>query len=154
PAAPSSQAPLDPSACAAATLPDKTLGSAPSIGFLCSQTDLWGITRKLDSWVLGHGEGPALALWTHLGRFDLAAVAVVRERCCPGAAPFTAAVPKGVCESLGDSIHAVAAAPSPDHLDKYAEDVSCYVGHGIRYPAEWWDRLPPKTARGYFEQFL
>jgi hypothetical protein len=39
-------------------------------------------------------------------------------------------------------------------LDRYDEDVECYVHHGVRYPAEWWDRLKPKEARGYFEQFL
>jgi hypothetical protein len=153
-AAPSADALLDPSACAAATLPEKTLGDAPSVPFLCTQTDLWGITRKIDGYVLGHGEGLALVLWAHLGRFDLAAVAVLRQRCCPGAAPFTAAVPKGVCETLGDSIHAAASEPTAANLDRYAADIECYVSHGVRYPAEWWDRLTSKEARGYFEQFL
>lgn len=146
--------PLDVNACARATLPDLTLGASPEIGFLCAETDLWGMTRRLDLLVLKHGQGEGKNLWLHLGRFDLAAVAMLRERCCPGAAPYTAAVPKGICETLGDSIHAAAADPSAPHLDRYAEDVECYVGHGVRYPAEWWDRLKSKDARGYFEQFV
>jgi hypothetical protein len=153
-AAPLPVAPLDANACAKATLPDGTLGSSPEIGFLCVEKDLWGMTRKLDLQVLKHGQGQGQTLWLHLGRFDLAAVATLRQRCCPGAAPFSAAVPKGVCETLGESIQAAASDPAPAHLDRYAEDVECYVARGVRYPAEWWDRLKAKDARGYFEEFL
>jgi hypothetical protein len=141
-------------ACAKAILAEGTLGSTPQVGFLCTEKDLWGMTRRVDLQVLKEGRDPGQALWMHLGRFDLAAVATLRERCCPGAAPFTAAVPKGICETLGESIHAVTTDPSSAHLDRYAEDVECYVAHGVRYPAEWWDRLKAKDARGYFEQFV
>lgn len=147
-------APLDVNACAAATLPQKTLGDAPSIGFLCTGTDVWGLTRKVDQQVLKHGSGDGLSLWAHLGRFDLAAVALLRERCCPGAAPFTAATPKGMCETLGASTTALASAPSAENADHYAADVECYVSKGIRYPAEWWDRITAKDARGYFDQYV
>jgi serine/threonine-protein kinase len=152
--APATNTPLDANACAKATLPEGTLGSAPEIGFLCTEKDLWGMTRKVGLEVLKEGRGEGQTLWVHLGRYDLAAVATLRERCCPGAVPFTAATPKGICETLAESIHAVASDPAPVRLDRYAEDVECYVHHGVRYPAEWWDRLKPKEARGYFEQFL
>jgi hypothetical protein len=151
---PDPSAPLDANACAAATLPENTLGVSPDVGSLCTATDLWGMTRKVDQEVLKHGEGDALVLWAHLGRFDLAAVALLRERCCPGAPPFTAATPKGMCETLTSSIKALASDPSASNVDRYAADVECYVSHGIRYPAEWWDRITAKDARGYFEKFV
>ena len=146
--------PGDVSACAAATLPESTAGPSPDLGFLCTETDLWGITRKVNQQVLHHGTGSALVLWAHLGRFDLAAVALVRRRCCPDGPAFTAATPKGLCDTLTSSIEALASDPAASSVDRYAADVDCLVSHGVRYPAEWWDRLTAKEARSYFEQFV
>ncbi|HVW27323.1 MAG TPA: hypothetical protein VHC69_18290 [Polyangiaceae bacterium] len=144
----------DASACAVAILPEGTLGESPDVGFLCTNTDLWGMTRRVNQQVLRHGTGAGLVSWAHLGRFDLAAVALVRRRCCAGAPAFTAATPKGLCESLTSSIDAVAGETSAPNIDHYAADVDCLVSHAVRYPAEWWDRLSAKQARGYFEQFI
>jgi hypothetical protein len=59
-----------------------------------------------------------------------------------------------MCETLTSSIKALASDPSASNVDRYAADVECYVSHGIRYPAEWWDRITAKDARGYFEKFV
>lgn len=150
----SAAAPGDVNGCAIATLPEGTVGDAPEIGFLCTGTDLWGLTRKVNQQVLHHGAPPGMIRWAHLGRFDLAAVALLRRRCCPGANAVTAATPKGLCESLSSSIEAVAGDASGANVDRYAADVDCIVSHGIRYPSEWWDRVGAKDARGQFEQFL
>jgi serine/threonine-protein kinase len=147
-------APADVNACATATLPEGTVGDAPDIGFLCTDTDLWGLTRKVNQQVLHHGAGPGLVGWAHLGRFDLAAVALLRRRCCPDANAVTAATPKGLCESLTSSIEALSTDASRPNVDRYAADVDCIVSHGIRYPSEWWDRVGAKDARGHFEQFV
>ncbi len=147
-------APLDANACVASALPEKTLGDAFDVRYLCNGSELWGLTRKVDQQVLRHGQGAGLSLWVHLGRFDLAAVALLRERCCPGAAPLTAATPKGVCETLTDSTRALASDPTGANAERYAADVECYVSHGVRYPAEWWDRLTAKEARGYFDELV
>jgi serine/threonine-protein kinase len=152
--APSAAAPSDVNACAKATLPEGTAGDSPDVGGLCTDTDLWGLTRKVNQQVLHHGTGPGLVLWAHLGRFDLAAVGLLRRRCCPNANAVTAATPKGLCESLTSSIEAVSSDPSTPNVDRYAADVDCVVSHGVRYPSEWWDRLTAKEARGYFEQFV
>ncbi len=146
--------PLDVNLCARAALPPGTLGASTDLGFLCSQTELWAMTRKLDLEIIKRGKGPGVVLWAHLGRFDLAAVAILRERCCPGAAPLTAATPKGLCESLTASIREASHDPSAPRVDQYAADVECLVSHGVRYPAEWWDRITEKDARSYFAEYL
>jgi serine/threonine-protein kinase len=147
-------APGDVNACATATLPEGTVGDSPEIGFLCTDTDLWGLTRKVNQQVLHHGVAPGLVRWAHLGRFDLAAVALLRRRCCPQANAFTAATPKGLCESLASSVEAVSGDTSRANVDRYAADVDCIVSHGIRYPSEWWDRVSAKDARGHFDLFV
>ncbi len=157
-AAPSASAPAaapgDVNACAIGTLPEGTIGDAPELGFLCTDIDLWGLTRKVNQQVLHHGVAPGLVRWAHLGRFDLAAVALLRRRCCPDANALTAATPKGLCESLGSSIEALSGDASAANVDRYAADVDCIVSHGIRYPSEWWDRVSAKDARGHFDLFV
>jgi hypothetical protein len=93
-------------------------------------------------------------LWAHLGRYDLAAIAVLLTRCCPADTVFTAANPRGVCESLPGSVQDVSRDQSAQNIDHYAESVDCFISRGVRYPAEWWDRVGPKDARGYFEEYL
>ena len=44
--------------------------------------------------------------------------------------------------------------PSTESVDRYAADVDCYVKRVGHYPAEWWDRIPAKDARGYFDEFV
>ncbi len=125
-----------------------------NLGFLCKETDLWGSTRRMDLEVGKHAEGEGLVTWAHLGRFDLAATAILRERCCPDAPDFTAATPKGVCETLSPSLHELARHPSAETTDAYAASVDCLLGRKVRYPAEWWDRVGAKASRTYFDTFL
>ena len=95
-----------------------------------------------------------MVLWAHLGRYDLAAIAVLVTRCCPAETVFTAANPRGVCESLPSSVEDVARDQSAEKIDRYSASVDCFISRGVRYPAEWWDRVGPKDARGYFEEYL
>ena len=104
--------------------------------------------------VAKHGQGIGFSTWIHLARFDLAATAVLRDRCCPTAQEFTAATPPGVCEALPVSIHELAKEPTPAHADAYKASIDCLISRRIRYPAEWWDRVGPRESRTYFDAFL
>src|SRR5262249_17273179 len=83
PAVPASPPALsaDPAAvttCVSRVLPEGTLrlGKDVNVGYLCTQSDLWGIGRKFNMALAQHGQGPGMVLWAHLGRFDLAAIAL------------------------------------------------------------------------------
>ena len=151
-----SNPPADVTSCARSLLPPGTLGSGADVdlGYLCKEGELWGMTRKLDLTVAKHGEAPGMVLWAHLGRYDLAAVAVLLTRCCPANTAFKAANPRGVCESLPSAVEEVSRNQSAENIDRYAESVDCFISRGVRYPEEWWDRVGPKDARGYFEEYL
>lgn len=153
---PVSAAPAAVTACARAVLPEGTLGTGADIdvGYLCKQGDLWGIARKLNLTIAKRGQGPGMVLWAHLGRYDLAAIAVLLTRCCPAETVFAAANPRGVCASLPSSVEDISLNQSAQNIDRYAESVDCFISRGVRYPAEWWDRVGPKDARGYFEEYL
>jgi hypothetical protein len=146
--------PRDVNACVAETLPDGTVGTSPVVDFLCSETEFWGTARRMNQYVSKKGSGPGMVGWAYLGRFDLAAVATLRHRCCPDAAPFKVATPKGPCSTLTDSTRAVGASPTATNIDAYAKDVGCIILRGIRYPNGWWDRVGPEDARGHFEKLL
>jgi hypothetical protein len=93
--------------------------------------------------------------WAHLARFDLAAISTLRTRCCPGAAPFAVATPKGLCDTLEGATAAVGKDPAgAAAVEAYAQGVDCLVSKGVRYPAEWWDRVAAKDARGHYEKFV
>jgi hypothetical protein len=104
--------------------------------------------------VTHHARGAGLIEWEELGRYDLAATAVLRNRCCPSAKPAEAATPKGVCESLQSAVGALGREPAPERVDEYARGVDCFMFHGVRYPTETWDRMGPTTARSSFDRFL
>jgi serine/threonine-protein kinase len=150
----SASPPTDASACLRATLAPGTLPATGDLGYVCTGGDMWGIARRFDLQIAKHGTGPGMVLWAHLGRYDLAAIAALWQRCCPGAPPFTAATPKGVCEALPGALARVGADPSTTNIDQYAAAVDCFISRGVRYPAEWWDRVGANDSRGYFEKYL
>jgi len=141
-------------ACVRGTLPEGMFGTDASFEFLCKGTDLWGATRKMNSRVGTGARGKGLITWASLGRYDLAAVAILRERCCPAAPPVAVATPNGICASLADDVRALAKAPRSEQTNRYAADIDCLLSRGFRYPADYWDRVGPKDARADFETFL
>jgi serine/threonine-protein kinase len=153
PPATMSKLPADPTACVRAVLPEGTFRDAPTFDFLCHGTDLWGATRKMNSRMGLYGHGTGLLTWAHLGRYDLAAVAALRDRCCPAAAPAKVAT-AGICESLTEDVRTLARDPSPSHVDRYGTDIDCLMRLQFRYPSEYWDRVTSRDARAAFERFL
>lgn len=144
----------DVNSCSKALLPPGTLGENPDLSYLCAGREMWGLTLRTNLEVARHGRGDGMVSWVHLGRFDLAAVTLIRSRCCPGAAPPRVATPKGMCETIAQSVQDVSKDPSPEHIDRYAADVDCIVHKGVAYPSEWWDRIRPVEARQYFDQLV
>lgn len=145
--------PTDFAGCVAGTTPEGAVGAGRDLGFLCTEKDFWATSRRFNLEVAKHGHGPGMVLWAHLGRFDLAAISYVWHRCCPAdATPFVVATPKGVCDTLSDAVHAVGKDPSPANIDAYASVVECLFTREVHHPTEWWDRVGPKDARGYFDQ--
>jgi serine/threonine protein kinase len=143
-----------PNDCVARTLTEGTFGKVPDVAFLCGETDLWKLARRLNMAVAQHGVGEGMVLWAHLGRFDLAATSLMRQRCCPNAAPLVVATPKGICETLTTSTIDVGRDPSKVDLDHYDTDIACLITHQVRYPSDWWDRVGPKDARAAFERLV
>src|SRR5213078_932760 len=130
------------------------LDAGRDVGFLCTEKDFWSSSLRFNLEIAKHGHGPGMVLWAHLGRFDLAAISYVWHRCCPSESkPFVVATPKGVCDALSDAVHTVGKDPSPTNTDAYSAAVECMFNRGVHHPAEWWDRVGPKDARGYFDQF-
>ncbi|MBM4362855.1 MAG: hypothetical protein FJ104_09265 [Deltaproteobacteria bacterium] len=65
------------------------------------------------------------------------------------------ATPQGLCEELPGSVTRVAAAPGDAAARAaYAEAVGCFVSRGVRYPAEWWDRVSSEVAERSFVELL
>ena len=142
-------------ACLLNTLPEGTLSSGAHVGFLCDQDEIWTVARRFNQEVARTGSGAGLVQWAHLARYDLAAISTLRTRCCPAAPPFSVATPKGLCDTLQAATADVGKDPSTAAaVDAYAQGVDCLVSKGVRYPAEWWDRVAAKDARGYFEKFV
>ena len=143
----------DPNACIQGLLPEGTFGRNPQLEFFCKQTDLWTISRQMYQEVAKRQQGSGMELWVYLARFEMPAVAMLRNACCGGAAPFTAIVPKTDCGPLTAMLTDLAAQPSAPVMDRYSEAVDCLAQRQVRHPG-WWKGVPAKDSRGRFEQFL
>lgn len=141
----------DVNACSRALLPAETLGPTPDLSYLCAEKEMWSVTLRTNLQIAKHGRGEGMVSWMHLGRFDVAAVAILRTRCCPGARPLRVATPKGMCETITASVLEVASSPTSASIDRYAADVDCIMHKGMNYPREWWDRVGLAESRGAFE---
>lgn len=145
---------VDVNACIRSTLPEGMFDERPQFGALCKDTELWSATRRLNGQVARFGRGEGLDTWARIGRYDLAAVAILRDRCCPTAAPFIVATPPKLCDSLDVTVHAIADDPSASSADAYSASVDCLFTHQVKYPDEFWNRVGPKDARAAFDRFL
>jgi hypothetical protein len=88
-----------------------------------------------------------------LGRFELGAIAIIRAACCPNAVALTAELPLRKCGSLVDALAALASNPSPEHVQRYDEIMTCVAEHQVRFP-EGWKRVAAKQSRQSFDGFL
>jgi hypothetical protein len=134
-------------------LPEGTFARNPQLEFFCEQTDLWTISRQMYREVAKRRQGAGMELWVYLARFEMPAVAMLRNACCAGAAPFTAIVPKTDCGPLTALLTELATQPSAPLMDRYSEAVDCLAQRQVRHPG-WWKGVPAKDSRGRFEQFL
>ena len=142
-----------PTACVESFLPDGAFGEGADLGFICEEQELWVINRHLHDRIALRGSGKGAELWVRLGRFELAAVSIVRAVCCPGAAVFTAVLPTARCGSLAAVLDAVSQSPTAENVDRYAETIDCLIERKVRVPDPW-RRSKRKTQRKHFDEFL
>jgi hypothetical protein len=80
--------------------------------------------------------------WALLGWYELAAVSLLRARCCPSARPFEwpeARACKPMAEALAPLDRAALAAPDPsdkalkDAVDAYTHEVYCIARSGVAH---------------------
>ncbi|MCC6523392.1 MAG: hypothetical protein IT373_12105 [Polyangiaceae bacterium] len=113
PSAPSASpaAPTDLAACVQELLPLGAFGgdarpSRDAFDFVCSERDPRRSVSALKALLVRFGPSAvtdAMREWSALGWYSLGGVAVVRARCCPGAAPLVAPDLLSVCE-LGPAL--------------------------------------------------
>lgn len=111
--------------CVMRFFPDDTFeGSPPDLSFVCKELEAIEAVSGLKVRLVEAGRGrPAtggMTEWAVMGMYDLAAFAVIRGRCCPGA---KTAVPDSpaTCEPLVDALDGLARASArgapPSDLD-------------------------------------
>jgi hypothetical protein len=142
-----------PTACVESFLPDGAFGDGVDLDWICDQQEIWVINRHLHDRIATRGKGKGVELWVRLGRFELAAVSIVRAACCPRAEVFTAVLPTAHCGSLAAALDAVSQSPTAEHVDRYAEMIDCLIERKVRVP-EPWSRSKRKTQRKHFDEFL
>ena len=87
--------------------------------------------------------------WALLGWYQMAAFAVIRARCCPGAPKLTLPSANSTCDPLEGHLEALAAAAGAardvndiglrDTLTEFTKAIHCHVKTGGTGPFEWKD---------------
>jgi hypothetical protein len=118
--------------------------SRPSFSFLCNETDPRRGSRLIRKQVvLGATSGfvsDGMREWALLGWYELAAYAVMRARCCPGAAPIELPESPGACPAIAQALNELGGATSkatrPEDegielaLKHFREAINCRVRSG------------------------
>ena len=94
-----------------------------------------------------------------LGWYELLATAVIREGCCPNAAPVTLPETTGWCEQLQDVVRDLAddSARSGDlapRVKRFDKAVDCLFANRVRRPYEYKTAPLTEENRSAFQQFL
>lgn len=114
---------------------------------------MWGIARKFHTHVARHGEGAGLRLWAYLGRYDVAALALLRARCCGDVPAARAATPSTPCESLTGVLQDLGNEPTDDNVARYEEAIDCLKARQVHLP-ELWERVGKRQSRETFATLL
>lgn len=145
-------APRDTTACLDSWSPG-VFGTSNPLDWVCEQPDAWSLELDLHSRVRREGTGDGADVWLGLAHYEFAAIAVLRAKCCPGAAPLVAAVPTSRCPSLEDALATVGRDVSEESVNTYSEVLQCLIHRQIRMPASW-HGVEEADARAAFETFL
>jgi hypothetical protein len=168
-------------ACVASYFPEGAFSGAPSFEFVCSSRDFREIATSLHAQVtlappvssanaVGGGSNDASAnavvatassaqpVGESLGWYELPAAAIIRQHCCPAAAPLTLPESTGWCEQLQSAVRRVAEdsgkagdlAPAARAFDKA---VNCLFANKLARPYAY-PKPPSDDNRRAFQQFL
>ncbi len=114
-----------------ALFPEDTFTAEPQLPFVCEEKAAASAASQLKTQIVVEGRGrPAtggMKEWAVLGFYEVAALAVVRGRCCPGAEPLT--FPDAEPCKLGEALVAVGkAARSGAPKEELAEATKRFDG--------------------------
>lgn len=140
-------------ACVITLLPEGVLGDDPDLGWMCDEQELWVVNRYLYDRITTRGRGPGVQKWVGQGKFNLAAVALLRARCCPEGEAFSAVQATANCDSVAATLDRIVEYPTPDRVDRYAAAVDCLMERKVQVPSSW-ARVKTKAARKQFDEFV
>ncbi|HVU03076.1 MAG TPA: hypothetical protein VHE30_15050 [Polyangiaceae bacterium] len=138
-----------PTACMRTYLPNVDVKDA-SLGFVCDEVDAWKIERELYL-RLAHRRGGGA--WTDLGSHALAALAILRNGCCPAPAPMSAVVAGLWCGTLKEDLRALGPAPTDDELRPHEKRMRCLTRRGMHFPDRF-SSVPEEKSMAAFSAFL
>ncbi len=129
---------------------------AASLGFLCEETDPRVAAPRLKEQIV-LSRGPAITAgmkeWSAMSWYEMAAVAILRARCCPGAPALTLPSNGGTCPALEEVLTELGrvAASGKDataELKRHDEAVLCLVrtGGAVHYSYPLLARLDQPRA--------
>lgn len=102
-----------PSTCLGTFFPEGTFLATPPLSFVCEETDAVAVATRLKKEVVVAGRGrdatAGMKEWAVLGFYELAALAVMRGRCCAGAPPLTTPESAEPCGRMEERLGAIAA---------------------------------------------
>jgi hypothetical protein len=124
--------------CVERQFPAGSFEVIPDYSWLCLTTDpRSGAARMRVALVVAAGKRqltPAMDIWSRMGWYGMAGFAVVRQACCPRAAPVQLER-TGDCDPLDALINDLASAAQrgsaiEEYLERYADNVRCQLSHG------------------------
>lgn len=99
--------------CVAQSFPEGSFAIPQDLAFVCEPGDARSIVKRISTRLIVAGANnatPATKEWARLEWYELAAFAVLRGTCCPGAPPIELPPSDPPCEHLGPTLDKLAAA--------------------------------------------
>ncbi len=155
-AEPSVNAPAtDPVACVASHFPEGTFAEGePKLDTLCSDRDPRHLAKELHRRIVVGGQGQISAgmrEWSLLSWYELAAIATIKQDCCPAA---TLELPEApVCEPLATSLSRVAKQKDAAAVDNLEDQIACLYDKQAPRPYRYPTR-PDSGNKSAFKLFL
>lgn len=139
--------------CVAAHFPTGTLEDDDKLSFVCNESDAWQIAQRLQRVITSHGPTEGAALWETLGFYDLAAVTVMRSRCCMTVTAMSAVVAPNECGDLTTPLQALGSNPTAETLRTYEDTVHCLIERQVRLP-EHFTEVAQKPMQAAVKRFF
>jgi len=147
-------------ACAQDFFPPNTFIRTVSFDFLCANDNPRKSAVMLHQQIIHAGAGSVtdgMRLWSSLSWYELVVVTMIRNACCPGAAPLVLPEPGEPCASMVDVLQDASRGPcTQPHLgqriSRFEESVRCLYAHDRPRPYRY-QGLLNSHQRATFEEF-